>query len=450
MWSKRFGALVLTLLLSLSLLLPAFGAEGEETAAEEPAEETAEAEERAPACLPIPHSTWHAPFVRGFLGTFRPDEVLTRAEGVQMIYAALRAEGAPMTEVSGVTPGVWYHDAACTLAAGGLLDGTEDFRAEETLSRGAFVALLAGLAPEDGSERSFSDVPADSVYRGPVSRAAAQGWIAGFPDGTFRPDAGITRAEAVTVLNNVLDREPDRAAIDRTLLIPLFEDVAKSDWAYYEITEAALSHTAERAGETETWTGDDSSRIVYSPGIYYFGGETYCIGADGHPITNAASGTLYFGADGRYTSGDAEIDGYAREILRSLYQPGMNRATLLRRAFDYTRDNYTYLRRHYYRIGDVGWTLEEGRVMFETGRGNCYCFTSVFYYLARQLGYDAVAVSGVVGGTRSPHGWVEIDFDGTTYIFDTELEMAYRKKGNYSYNLFMMPYSSVPWPYVKA
>jgi len=86
--------------------------------------------------------------------------------------------------------------------------------------------------------------------------------------------------------------------------------------------------------------------------------------------------------------------------------------------------------------------------MFETRQGNCYCYASVFYYLARQLGYNDRPIAGVVGTRRSPHGWVEIDFGGVTYIFDTELEMAYRLKGAY-YNFFQMPYSAVPWPYVK-
>ena len=87
--------------------------------------------------------------------------------------------------------------------------------------------------------------------------------------------------------------------------------------------------------------------------------------------------------------------------------------------------------------------------MLTTGRGNCYCYAGVFYYLARQLGYPAVPISGNVGTARSPHGWVEIDFDGVTYIYDTELEMAYRKKGIYYYDFYRMSYASIPWAYRK-
>ena len=181
----------------------------------------------------------------------------------------------------------------------------------------------------------------------------------------------------------------------------------------------------------------------------FVGGELYGIGDDGYPVRDAELNGLYFGPDGRYTSGDAEIDGYITEILREITGPGMTREEMLHAAYDHTRDSYTYLRRNYYNIGDTDWELENARVMLQTKRGNCYCYASVFYYLSRQLGYDATAISGVVGSSRSPHGWVEIDFDGVTNIFDTELEMSYRQKGIYYYDFYMMSYDEIPWQYVK-
>ena len=87
--------------------------------------------------------------------------------------------------------------------------------------------------------------------------------------------------------------------------------------------------------------------------------------------------------------------------------------------------------------------------MFQTGRGNCYCFASVFDLLSRRLGYDSEVISGDVGSHNSPHGWVEIVFDNTTYIFDPGLEMAYMKNGVPSYNLYFFSYDNVPWPYIK-
>ena len=55
----------------------------------------------------------------------------------------------------------------------------------------------------------------------------------------------------------------------------------------------------------------------------------------------------------------------------------------------------------------------------------------------------------MVGTARSPHGWVEIDLDGVTNIFDTELEMAYRAKGKLYYDFYRMPYARTPWQYIK-
>ena len=86
--------------------------------------------------------------------------------------------------------------------------------------------------------------------------------------------------------------------------------------------------------------------------------------------------------------------------------------------------------------------------MLRTKRGNCYNYAAAFWAAARQLGFDARVVSGGVGWSGSPHGWVEIDnADGVPYIYDPELEMSYRRKGVNYYNFFNMSYDNVPWPY---
>ena len=122
----------------------------------------------------------------------------------------------------------------------------------------------------------------------------------------------------------------------------------------------------------------------------------------------------------------------------------MDREKLLRAAFDYTVKSFSYLRRTAsYEWGFTGWEAEEALTMLRTRRGNCYSYAAVFCLLARQLGYDAAAVSGGVNWNPRPHGWVEIEFDGVPYIFDTELEMA--KKGQYHF--WKLAYEDVPWPY---
>lgn len=131
--------------------------------------------------------------------------------------------------------------------------------------------------------------------------------------------------------------------------------------------------------------------------------------------------------------------------------PGADRLELLRAAYNYTRDGFTYLRRNIYNIGHTGWEVSDALTMFESLRGNCYSYTAVFWSLARGLGYDAVAVSGTIGRDYEPHAWTEIEIDGTTYYFDPETEMAYNRDGVYSKDMFMMPWVYASgWYYYKG
>ena len=131
-------------------------------------------------------------------------------------------------------------------------------------------------------------------------------------------------------------------------------------------------------------------------------------------------------AGGRFTTGDAWIDEQLREIVLSQTSSGMTREEMLRALFAYCRDTYQYLKWNSYDTGDTSFTLDAARQMLSTGRGNCYCYASVFYYLSRWLGYDARIFSGDVLGT--PHSWVEID----GYIYDTQLEWRYVHDWGYS------------------
>ena len=67
--------------------------------------------------------------------------------------------------------------------------------------------------------------------------------------------------------------------------------------------------------------------------------------------------------------------------------------------------------------------------MFQKHKGNCYSFAAAYYYLAKNIGYNPREVAGLVGYNRRPHGWIEIDINGQTYIYDTELTMAKRRDG---------------------
>lgn len=202
------------------------------------------------------------------------------------------------------------------------------------------------------------------------------------------------------------------------------------------------------AAGPEIIPGQEEAGLFYGPMLV--GGELYYVDAATQDVVrDEYRGTLYFGPDGKYTSGDEVLDAYVEAVLAALTTEGKTRAELLYDAYVYTRDSFSYLRRNYYEVGETGWEHDEALTMFGTGRGNCYCYASVFYYLARGLGYDAEIVSGLVGSRRSPHGWVEITVNGEPLIFDKELEMSYLKK-NQKYNFFAMSYDDVPWSYVKG
>ena len=395
----------------------------------------------------------HPAFINGYTdGTFKPESHITRAESAMMVYGLLEKTYPERVEFDDVAEDSWYYDAIGLLAAGGIIDvASYEVHPDELMTRAGFVSMLSRFFPDRNYDCEYPDVPEDSPYYDEIAKATELGWVNGYPDGTFGAERNITRTEATVLINRALERSGDEEYIDTVIIIPAFSDIFAEHWAYYDIMEATVDHECDYSDEdAELWENVQTEGLHRFSGFYSLGADLYYIDpATGMVVTDTEVNGFKFGPDGKYTSGDAEIDGYVTEVLESIVKPGMTQEEKLRAAYLYTRDGFTYLRRNYYEIGHTGWTLEDARIMFQTKRGNCYCYTSVFYYLTRQLGYDSTAYAGVVGSNRSPHGWVEIEFDGVTQIFDTELEMAYRKKGVYYYDFYMMSYNEVPWPYVR-
>ena len=140
----------------------------------------------------------------------------------------------------------------------------------------------------------------------------------------------------------------------------------------------------------------------------------------------------------------------AKAILSNITNSSMTRRQKLEAAFVYVRDGYFYRRNNFYEVGQTGWEVDEARTMYETGKGNCYNYTAAFCMLARQLGYDADAVSGLVGIEQQKHGWVEIPMDGKLLIFDTTLENSYLAEDpSWNMKFFALSYDDIPWPYTK-
>ena len=128
----------------------------------------------------------------------------------------------------------------------------------------------------------------------------------------------------------------------------------------------------------------------------------------------------------------------------------MTRDQKLRALYNYVRDNFTYLRRPLVSKGQTGWEPAYAEEFLNLGRGNCYSFSATFCLLARELGLPAYTVVGGLGRSASPHGWVEINLDGTVYMFDPQLEWRYlHDYGRTGYNLFMMLPSRARFTYIR-
>ena len=103
--------------------------------------------------------------------------------------------------------------------------------------------------------KAFSDIPGGYWALADIQTAIANGWIVGYPDGTFRGESDITRAEAVAVVNRSLGRRADTDYIAKNLsTLTRFTDISDKHWAYFDVMESANTHETPQGAATETWT----------------------------------------------------------------------------------------------------------------------------------------------------------------------------------------------------
>ena len=191
-------------------------------------------------------------------GTVHPDGSLTRAEVAAVLFRLLSddAKNDPLPfDFTDIENGKWYSQAIAYLTSIGILTGYGDgtFKPNEPITRAEFAAVISRFdeSAAAGAALNFSDVPETHWAFGAISKAVEKSWLNGYPDGTFKPQNAITRAEAVTVINNMLNRE--LAAADFPADAPRFSDLAESHWAYADVIEAAYdwAAVAEAAEEAE-------------------------------------------------------------------------------------------------------------------------------------------------------------------------------------------------------
>lgn len=207
----------------------------------------------------------HIAYIFGYEdNTVRANGNLTRAEAAAMVtrLAKLDLSNTSKADYKDLEDNAWYLPYINAALKAGMLDAEDNnLRPNENISRGEFAKMLAAVDKDNDYVSNFSDVKGHK-YEKEINKIDGNKRIEGYEDGSFRPDAFLTRAEAVTFLNRMYNRVADDLAIESFKnSIAYFKDLNKDDWFYYEIVEASNTHELTRRGsqdkyrrEFEKWT----------------------------------------------------------------------------------------------------------------------------------------------------------------------------------------------------
>lgn len=206
--------------------------------------------------------TDHLAFLSGYAnGTFEPDRNITRAE-VTTMFARLLTEKMTADQTysntfSDVAKSHWAANYIGYMQQFGIITGYADgsFRPDASVTRAEFAAIASRFEALTEGTKSFSDVPSSHWAAKYINFAATRGWVNGYADGTFRPNNSITRAEVAAVTCRLLERNADQSYIRSHLSeLRAFTDVSESHWAYWYTMEAANGHDYTKSGSSETWS----------------------------------------------------------------------------------------------------------------------------------------------------------------------------------------------------
>ena len=194
-------------------------------------------------------------------GTVRPNGKITRAEVATIFFRLLdddtRAKyWSSKNDFSDVSADKWYNNAVSTLCNMGVIGGYADgtFRPDAPISRAEFAKIAVSFTQNNGSAvyNYFTDVKTTDWFAPYVTAAKDAGLIEGYSDGSFKPESKITRAEACAIVNRTLGRKPSKAHMKISDRID-WPDVQTTDWFYEAIMEATNSHTYQMGKRGETW-----------------------------------------------------------------------------------------------------------------------------------------------------------------------------------------------------
>ncbi len=192
--------------------------------------------------------------------TIRPKNNITRAEVATIFFRLLTDESREAyfttdQDFTDVNDSAWYANTVATLSNAGILAGYPDgsFRPNDPITRAEFAAIATRFDDLATADSTFTDIDGHWAEDA-INAAYGAGWVGGYPDGTFRPNNNITRAEVMSLVNRVLDREVDEDGMLDDMLTWI--DNEPGTWYYEAVQEATNSHDYERedADSVETWT----------------------------------------------------------------------------------------------------------------------------------------------------------------------------------------------------
>ena len=202
----------------------------------------------------------HFAYVQGYPdGTVKPAGNITRAETAAILFrlmddASRKTYYSTKSGFRDVASGSWYNTYVATLNNAGVITDSSNgyFRPNEAITRAELAAMLAKFSETTGAANYFNDVSAKYWAANAIAICAKLGWITGYPDGTFRPDKNVTRAELMAMINRATGRAPKSA--DAFLPgMKTWSDNTTDKWYYLDVQEATNSHSYTVKG-SETWT----------------------------------------------------------------------------------------------------------------------------------------------------------------------------------------------------
>jgi len=339
------------------------------------------------------------------VGYFQPYYRATIRETCESLCGLLSGLSAVGTKNETLDRVLWAdgYRAACLLHNAGILTG-DDIRPTDALTRQTLVAMLERIAGcLSGEEAARAAALAGDVSAGVTGK-----------DGTSAGEDIITRSELAVVLVRLTGREPEEAALLIGEYMPV--DVSMDTFGWQYIADAVTVGTVERL----------------ESGAYRANGALYGVDENGKLFRDMDYGVWTFGPDGKYTTGDAELDDFIAQVLEACGADELSAEEALEAAYLHVKYNYVYLVTPEDMVteepGATGWENERALRFFRNGGGTCYGFAAGFGLLARSLGEHAYIVSAQVNEYYAPHGFVVIPEDGVDWIYDVEMEATRQER----------------------